>query len=188
MKFHNLVGLSAGMALFALASFAQTARIEGDVIGFDGKPLVGAVVRLHRTDIIQEPPPAKTDKKGHFIYMGLSPGAMFKIDIEVDGKVVDSQPARASLNDQEPVKFDLAKSKIAKDQANKALNEAIQNNGQITPEMERGLSADQKDALEKHLKDQAADIKKHKDLNDAYSAGMTAMEAGARDPLGFVTN
>src|ERR1035438_7133841 len=150
MKFRNLAAAAAGMVLLAAASLAQTARIEGDVIGFDGKPLANAVVKLHRNDIAQDFQ-TKTDKKGHFLYMGLQPGGNFTVNIEVDGKKVDSQPARASLADPAVLRFDLAKSKVAQDLANAALNKAIQAGGAITPEMEHGLTPEQKDALEKKL-------------------------------------
>ena len=176
MKFRNMAAAAVGMVFLAAASLAQTARIEGDVIGFDGKPLPGAVIKLHRTDIVQDYK-LTTDKKGHFIQVGLQPGGIFKVTVEVDGKDVDSQQGHATLVDPEPMKFDLAKSKVAKDMANNALNKAIQAGGAITPDMERGLSAEQKDALEKKLKDDAENIKKHKELNDSYAAGLTAMEA-----------
>jgi Tfp pilus assembly protein PilF len=163
------------MVFLAAAALAQTAMIQGDVIGFDGKPLAAAVVKLHRTDISQDYQ-TKTDKKGHFIYMGLQPGGIFKVTIEVDGKEVDSQAGHASLSDPQIMKFDLAKSKIAKDMANAALNKAYQTGGTITPDMERGLTPEQKDAVEKKLKDDAENIKKHKELNDDYTAGLNAME------------
>jgi tetratricopeptide (TPR) repeat protein len=176
MKFRNLAAAVAGMVFLAAAAAAQTAKIEGDVDGFDGKPLPGAVVKLHRTDISQDFQ-TKTDKKGHFIYMGLQPGGTFKVTIVVDGKDVDSKPGYASINEQDPLKFDLAKSKAAKDMQNAALNKAIEAGGQVTKEMESGLTPEQKDALEKKLKDDAESIKKHKDLNDAYTAGLTAMDS-----------
>ena len=176
MKFHNLVAATASVALLAVASFAQTAKIEGDVIGYDGKPFAGALVRLHRTDIIQDPPVAKTDKKGHFTYMGLAPGGAYTVTIEVDGKAITTQNARASLNEQEPLRFDLAKLKVQQEQAAKVISDAIANGGQVTAEMERGMSSEQKDAIEQKMKADAAAIKKRKDLNDAYSAGVTAMD------------
>ena len=176
MKFRNLAAAISGMVVFAAASLAQTARIEGNVTGFDGKPLPGAVVKLHRTDIVMDFQ-TKTDKKGYFIQMGLQPGGSFQVSIEVDGKVVDTQPGRATLVDPQPMSFDLAKSKVAKDMANAALNKAIQNGGQITSDMERGLTADQKEALEAKLKADAEKIKKNKELNDSYTAGLNAMEA-----------
>ena len=136
----------------------------------------GRRVRLHRTDIQQDPPATKTDKKGHFIYMGLAPAGRYKVDIVVNGNVVDTQMATASLNDQEPLKFDLAKAAAFKEQNNRALAAAIQNNGQLTPEMERGMSPEQKDAIEQKMKQDAETIKKHADLNAAYSAGVTAAD------------
>jgi tetratricopeptide (TPR) repeat protein len=175
MKFRNLVAAMAGMAFLAAASLAQTARLEGDVIGFDGKPLLGGVVKMHRTDIGQDFQ-TKTDKKGHFIQMGLQPGGIFVISIEVDGKLVDSQPGKATLVDPKPMVFDLQKSKVAKDMQNAALAKAVQAGGTITPEMERGLTDEQKEALHNKLKAEAESIKKNKELNDAYTAGVTAME------------
>ena len=175
MKFRNLAAAMAGMAFLAAASLAQTARLEGDVIGFDGKPLLGGVVKMHRTDIGQDFQ-TKTDKKGHFIQMGLQPGGIFVISIEVDGKLVDSQPGKATLVDPKPMVFDLQKSKVAKDLTNAALAKAIQAGGTITPDMERGLTDEQKEALHNKLKADAESIKKNKELNDAYTAGVTAME------------
>lgn len=175
MKFRNLAAAIAVMVLLAAAALAQTAKLEGDVLGFDGKPLPAAVVKFHRMDISQDLQ-TKTDKKGHFIYMGLAPGSNYKITIFVDGKEVDSQVGHASINDQDPMRFNLAKSKAAKDLQDNALNKAIQQGGNITPDMEKGLTPEQKDAIEKKLKDDAEAIKKRKDLNDAYKAGLDAME------------
>jgi len=175
MKFRNSAAAIAGSVLFAAACFAQTATLEGNVIGFDGKPLVGAVIKLHRTDIKQELE-TKTDKKGHFIRVGIQPGAIFRVAVEVDGKEVDTQNAAAHLDNSQPVDFDLQKSAAAKAIANKALAEAYQTGGQITPDMEKGLTQDQKDALEKARKAQEEAIKKNKDRNDAYGAGKTALD------------
>jgi tetratricopeptide (TPR) repeat protein len=54
--------------------------------------------------------------------------------------------------------------------------------GQITKEMERGMTAEQKATLEKNLKEREGQLKQHKDLNDAFNAGMTAMAAAAAAP------
>jgi Tfp pilus assembly protein PilF len=108
--------------------------------------------------------------------MGLQPGGIFTISIEVDGKLADSQPGKATLVDPQPMKFDLGKSKIAKDLTNAALAKAIQAGGTITPEMERGLTDEQKEAVNNKLKAEAESIKKNKELNEAYTAGLNAME------------
>jgi hypothetical protein len=47
--------------------------LEGNVIGQDGSPLPGATVNIDRTDGGRHYL-TKTNKKGHFIYMGLPPG------------------------------------------------------------------------------------------------------------------
>src|ERR1039457_3043565 len=111
-----------------------------------------------------------------FFFLFSPPGGSFIINVEVDGKKVDSQPARASLADPAVLRFDLAKSKVAQDLANAALNKAIQAGGAITPEMEHGLTPEQKDALEKKLSAEKESIQKRAALNASYSAGMTAME------------
>ena len=36
MKFRNWAAAFAGLSLLVVASFAQTAKLEGDVIGLDG--------------------------------------------------------------------------------------------------------------------------------------------------------
>jgi tetratricopeptide (TPR) repeat protein len=41
--------------------------------------------------------------------------------------------------------------------------------------MERGMSAEQKAALEKTLKEREGQLKQHKELNDAFNLGMTAV-------------
>jgi tetratricopeptide (TPR) repeat protein len=43
--------------------------------------------------------------------------------------------------------------------------------------MERGMTAEQKAALEKTLKEREGQLKQHKELNDAFNVGMTAMTA-----------
>src|SRR6201998_3853918 len=74
--------------LFSAAAWAQTGAIEGDVKGEDGKPAVGAVIKIERKDI-KGNYNTKTDKKGHYYYGGLGYGT-YDVTIEVDGKVVDA--------------------------------------------------------------------------------------------------
>ena len=174
MKFRNVAAAIAGMVFLALTCLAQTAQIEGNVIGFDGKPLQGAVIKLNRTDIKQNYQ-CKTDKKGHFLYMGLPPGGQFQVVVEVDGKQVDTANARSSLANPQPVNFDLQKNKAQQDAQNAALQKAAET-GTLTSDMTRGMSAEQKEAIEKALKEKESAIKKNKELNDAYTAGVTAME------------
>src|SRR5664279_5678252 len=146
MKFRNLILATAGVLCFSFASLAQITAIEGDVKGDDGKPLVGAVVKIDRYDITAHYK-TKSDKKGHYFYNGL-PLGNYNVTIEVDGKDVDNKTGvRSKLGDPTNVSFDLQAARKQRDATLKAAE-----SGQITKEMERGMTAEQKAALEKTLK------------------------------------
>jgi len=184
MRFRNVAAGLAGIMLLAFTSLAQTtARIEGTVTGPDGKALQGAVIKFHRTDMKGDLN-TKSDKKGHYIYMGLPVGAMYDISCEVEGKVIDQrQGVRASLSDPNvpnstgiTVDFDIRKSQAAREAQQAALNEAA-TTGKISDELARRLSPEQRDAIEKAAKEREGAMKKNKELNDAFTAGVTAMDA-----------
>ncbi len=174
MKRSSVFFAIAGLAILALVALAQTAQIEGNVIGEDGQPLPNAVVRLTRTDVKQNPLTTKTDKKGHFIYMGLAVGSQWTVAIEVNGKQVDQQTARGSLQSPAELKFDLGKAKKNEQVQNDAIQKALQT-GDIGA-AEKGLTSEQKDELEARMKANEAALRKNKELSDTYSAAMTAME------------
>ena len=99
----------------------------------------------------------------------------YNVTVEVDGKDVDKrQGVRSKLGDPTNVSFDLQANKKERDAAQSAMQKAAES-GQITKEMERGMTAEQKAALEKTLKEREGQLKQHKDLNDAFNVGMTAM-------------
>ena len=169
MKFRNLILATAGLLFFGFTSLAQITAIEGEVKGEDGKALVGAAIKIDRTDITAHYK-TKTDKKGHYFYNGL-PLGNYVVTIEVDGKDVDNRTGvRSKLGDPTNVSFDL----LAAKKQHEATQRAAES-GQITKEMERGMTAEQKAALEKTLKEREGQLKQHKDLNDAFNVGMTAM-------------
>src|SRR5689334_8586351 len=87
MKFRSPGIAAAGMALLAVSAFAQITTIEGVAKGPDGKPIEKAEVIITRTDI-KGSYKTKTDKKGHYLYMGLPMGT-YTIDLMVDGKKMD---------------------------------------------------------------------------------------------------
>ena len=176
MKFRNLVVAAAGALFLALTSFAQITAIEGDVKGEDGAPAVKAVVKILRTDI-KGNYKVNTDKKGHYFYNGLPIGT-YDVSVEVNGKEMDGvKGIKTRLGDPTPVNFDLQK--LAKDRAvqDKAIAAAAANGGQITKEQERGMSKEQKEAFDKAIKEREAAMKKNKELNDAFTAGITAEQA-----------
>ncbi|MGA2725812.1 MAG: carboxypeptidase regulatory-like domain-containing protein [Bryobacteraceae bacterium] len=173
MKFRNLILATAGFLFFGFTALAQITAIEGDVKGDDGKALVGAVVKIDRYDITAHYK-TKTDKKGHYFYNGL-PLGNYNVTIEVDGRDVDQQKGiRSKMGDPTNVSFDLQASKKSREATQTALQQAAASGG-LTKDMERGMTADQKAALEKTLKEREGQLKQHKELNDAFNAGMTAM-------------
>lgn len=175
MKFRNLAVSFAGLMFVALTSFAQITAVEGVVKGPDGKPLQGAVIQFVRLDI-KGSYKVKTDKKGHYIYNGLPMGT-FNLSCEVDGKEVDKvSNVKTRPGDPLVMDFDLAKAN-----GGDAATQAALQKGEITKDLERQLSPDQKKALEEQIKKREGDIKKNAALNEAYSAGKTALDAGQYD-------
>src|ERR1700722_10723387 len=179
MKIRNLAFSAAGMALFALASFAQITGIEGVVKGTDGKIVQGAEVRIHRTDIKGDYK-CKTDKRGHYIYNGL-PIGKYDISVWVDGKQVDEQKGvPTSPGDPRTIDFDM-KATQADTGAKQALAQKAMETGQISDDLARQLTPEQKKELQKQIDSQVDKRKKNSALNDAYNGGMTALEAKQYD-------
>src|SRR3954453_5338506 len=173
MKFRNLAVAAAGAAFLAVSAFAQITTIEGMVKGPDGKPIEKAEVIITRTDI-KGSYKAKTDKKGHYLYMGLPMGT-YDIDLMVDGKKADSvKNVRTRPGDPIPVNFDLKNTQAAAAQQQAEMAKALET-GQLTKDQERQLSPEQKAAMEKQIKEQSDKMKKNKELNDAFNAGMDAV-------------
>lgn len=167
----RLLGVAAALSL-ALGVFAQTGAIEGDVKGPDGKGMVGAWIKIERTDI-KGNYKVKTDKKGHFFHAGL-PLGQYIVNLEVEGKVVDSvKGVRTRLGDPVPVNFDL----FQQAQKQAAMQKAAET-GQVTDEATRDMTPEQKAALEKAMKERSAAMAKNKALNDAFNGGMEAMKTG----------
>jgi tetratricopeptide (TPR) repeat protein len=168
----KIMFLAVLVCLFGVGlASAQTTLIEGKVIGEDGKPMQGAIIKIDRLDI-KGHYQTKTDKKGHYIYAGLQSG-QYKVTLEVGGRDVDFKSGiRANLNEQPVVDFDLREIRKRQEEMQRAAE-----SGQLTEEQQRQLSPEARAALEKQLKERAAAIAKNKELNDAYNAGMTAMQA-----------
>lgn len=169
MKLRDLALSLAGMLMCAFGVLAQTAVMEGNVKGEDGKPVQGAMIKITRTDI-KGNYQVKTDKKGHFLYAGLPLGT-YDVSVEIGGAAKDSVKGVRLHSDMPPIDFDLAKS---------AAGGPGEQGGQTQPAAQdatRGMSAQQKAELEKQLKEREEAMKKNKELNDAFNAGMTAAQA-----------
>jgi tetratricopeptide (TPR) repeat protein len=160
--------------MFAGASWAQISAIEGDVKGPDGKPIKDAQILIERQDMKGTYKGAKTDKKGHYIYNGLPFPGTYTVSVTVEGQKRDETKGVVThLGDPVNVSFDL------KDQAQQqqAAQSAAASGTTPTAEQERGMSKEQKEALEKQSKENAAIIAKNKALNDAFNAGKDALAA-----------
>jgi len=158
-----LLALPVSLLLSSLC-FAQTAAIQGDVKGEDGKPLVGATIKIERTDIKQNFS-VKTDKKGHYFYGGLGVPSVFNVTVEVAGKVVDgTNGVRIQSTAPVDVNFDL-----------KAAAERAKAGGAApSAEQEKAMTPQQKAEYEKQKKDKEASAEKNKELNEAFNAAMEA--------------
>jgi len=174
MTFRNLAVAAAGTMFLAAASFAQITTIEGVVKGANGQPVQNAQVNITRTDI-KGSYKTKTDKKGHYLYMGLPIGT-FTIELAVEGKVVDSvKNIRTRPGDPIPVNFDLHAAQADNAAKQQQMQKAVET-GQMTKELERSLSPEQKAAMEKQIKEQSEKMKKNRELNDSFNAGITAAQ------------
>ena len=157
------------LALCAAAALAQTSSLEGDVKDEHGQLIKGALVKIDRKDI-KGHYQVKTDKKGHYFHAGL-PLGIYKITVEVDGKDRDTvDNVRTRLGDPLDVNFDLHANAAAQQAMEKAAE-----TGELTKDQERQLSPEQKQAIEKRMKEQQAQIQKNKALNDTFNQGKEAM-------------
>src|SRR5450432_177748 len=135
MKFRNLALVAAGMLVLALTASAQITTVEGDVKGPDGKPIQNAVIKIVRTDI-KGNYETKSNKKGHYIYMGL-PIGNYNLALFVDGKQVDSvNNVHTSPGDSKPIDFDLKATQQDNSAKQAEIKKAVET-GQVSKELER---------------------------------------------------
>jgi tetratricopeptide (TPR) repeat protein len=172
-RFRGYIFSGFCFVLFAGAAWAQIAAIEGDVKGPDGQPLKGAVILIERQDMKGTYKGAKTDKKGHYIYNGLPVPGTYNVSIWVDDQKKDeTKGVRTQLGDPVEVPFDLKKT-AAPPQTTQAGAAPVA----PTSEQERGMSKEQKEALEKQNKENSAIMAKNKALNDTFNTGKDALIA-----------
>jgi tetratricopeptide (TPR) repeat protein len=166
----KLAWAAAPLLLFAGVSLAQTSSIQGEVKGEDGKPLQGALIRIERKDI-KGNYQVKTKRKGDYFHAGLPLGT-YDIILEVDGKVRDRvSNVRTTLGDPRVINFDMQALRQKQDALQKAAE-----TGTLTQEQAREMTAEQREAYQRQLKERSAAMAKNKALNDAFNAGMQALQ------------
>src|SRR3990172_350237 len=67
-------------------AFSQTGMVEGTIIGLDGNPMIGAMIKIDRKDITQHFE-VKTNKKGQYLHAGL-PMALYRVSVNFEGKEI----------------------------------------------------------------------------------------------------
>jgi tetratricopeptide (TPR) repeat protein len=165
-------------ALFAGAAWAQIAAIEGDVKGPDGQMVKGAVILIERNDMKGTYKGAKTDKKGHYIYNGLPFPGTYTVSVFIDDQKRDeTRGVRTQLGDPVNISFDLKKTAEQQAAQAPAAGASGAAGTAAPPEEQRGMSKDQKEALDKQSKENAAIIAKNKALNDTFNVGKDALTA-----------
>jgi tetratricopeptide (TPR) repeat protein len=154
--------------------FGQTGAFTGKVIGEDGKPIIGAQIKIERKDM-KGNYNVKTNKKGEYFYMGIPGGQAprYKISVEVNGQVIDSiDNVPCPMGEPADHSFDLRQQAAKKAQMEKAAQ-----TGQLSADLARDMTPAQKEAMEKAVKERAAALQKNKALNDAFNVAMAALTA-----------
>ena len=174
-KLRNVASATVFSCLLAGWGFAQTSAIEGTVKGEDGQPVKDAIVKIERKDI-RGNYKTKTNKKGHYLHVGL-PLGVYKVTVELNGQVRDTADnVKTGLGDARVVDFDLQ----AQQQKQQALQQAAET-GQLTEEQARDMTPEQRAAMEKQMKERAAQLSKNKELNAAFNEGMEAIKSKQYD-------
>lgn len=161
--------------ILSTAAFAQMTTMEGDVKDQNGQPLKGAVIDLLRTDI-KGHYSTKSDKKGHWFYMGL-PFGTYTISCIVDGKVVDKvNNVKSDYGKNTVTDFDMRKTAAAQQSM-----QAAAQTGQLSQEQEKGMTKEQKEQFEAAAKKASETMKKNKALNDAFNGGIDNIKKAQAD-------
>jgi tetratricopeptide (TPR) repeat protein len=136
----RLIGAAGTLAalVFTVSALAQTGGLTGKCIGEDGKPLVGYTIQVDRQEM-KWSQHTKTNKKGEYVYIGLSP-ATYKITLlSPAGQQVFFQTMHVGIGDPTVADFDMAKERantakqqMANPETAKKMEEAAKDQKQFT--------------------------------------------------------
>ena len=175
MKFNRslVFALAAMMLMFTGVASAQLSRIRGVVLGEDGAPLQKAVIKIERTDM-KGNYEVKTNKKGEYLHAGIPFGGTFNVVLTVNGEERDKvSGVRTKFGGEEEINFNLKEiaDRVKQTQA------AMQQGQAPTEEQTRGMTKEQKAAMEKAMEERKKQMAKNKELNDSFNAAMEALQA-----------
>ena len=129
--------MAVGLTIVATPVFAQTGQIKGKVVDQQGNPVVGAKVSLHNQNT-NRTIDTKTDKKGEYIQVGLSPAKyrvtvekdklsqVKDIDIHLDMATLDFNLAPGGAAGATGSKEEVAKAKARAEAMTKAFSEGVE--------------------------------------------------------------
>ena len=136
----RLIGVAGALAAltFTVSALAQTGGLTGKCIGEDGKPLAGYTIQVDRQEM-KWSQHTKTNKKGEYVYIGLSP-ATYKVTlISPTGQQVFNVTQHVGIGDPTEVNFDMAKERantvkqqMANPETAKKMEEAAKDQKQFT--------------------------------------------------------
>jgi len=183
--FTFLLAIALFLAGGAMAAFAQTAPVRGQVVmkKADGttQPVVGAVVEVYRTDVKGKFPSSKTDKKGYFNFAGLPLGANFALSIsaeKIKPEIIPNIKAGADNLVIDVVEGD--GKKWTEDEVRQALATPAAATTGTSTQASKELTADQKKAQEEHQKQVAAVTEKNKKIEQSTGVIKRTLEEGSK--------
>jgi tetratricopeptide (TPR) repeat protein len=136
-------------------AFAQTGGLTGKCTGEGGKALAGYTILLERTDI-KWSSKVKTNKKGEYTYIGLTPGNYKITIVDPDGKPVYFIQKQVGIGD--PVQADIDVGAAVQEQKKEE---------QANPEYQKQVAEQKQSAGLKQLFDQAMAQYGQKQYTDA---------------------
>ena len=167
------LGVCIVFSLFACSLLAQTsATMSGKVTGEDGKPVLGAVIRIERLDSKWNSS-LKTNRRGEFTQIGVPAGGSYRVTCAVDGKDVDFRDVKTKYGEPNTLDFDLGQAKKTRDAQMAAVT-----TGTLTAEQAQQMTAAQRQQVEAALKGREKEIAANKALNDSFNQGVEAFNAG----------
>jgi Tfp pilus assembly protein PilF len=169
----RIVMWAAVCAVSAGLASAQMGTFMGRVVGEDGKPVQGVIIKIERKDI-KGNWQTKTNKRGEWVYSGMPIGGTFTISCEYNGQVMDVlNGVRSQMGDPVELKDFCDLQKIM---AKRKAMEQAQQTGQVTQEVLKEMTPEQRAAMERQLKERAAQMARNKALNEAFNAGYAALQ------------
>ncbi len=152
------IGIVLTILWVGSSAFAQYGGVTGKVLGEDGKPIVGYVIKIDRADPdhVKWGVQTKTSKKGDYTYIGIQDGQYRVTLMGPDNKAIYFEETVVKTGEQSEVNFDLAK-----------IHKTQQKTAEENPEYQKAVEAQKENANLKQLFDQALQLNKDGKYTDA---------------------